>query len=92
MTQLPTAAQAGYRDGSFSRMKRIELITRIAPNGGTVRNTRAGISCSLPLGMHQAPRGALLRNNKEKDPSNPENPLHPDETSVSVAGRSGEQK
>jgi hypothetical protein len=43
----------------------------------------------LPLAMHQAPSGALLRNNKKKNPSNPSNPLHPDETSVSVACPSG---
>ncbi len=31
----------------------------MAPRG------RAGIFCSLPLGMHQASRGALFRNNKK---------------------------
>jgi hypothetical protein len=79
-------------------MKRIELITRIAPRGDTVSNTRAGIFCELPLGMLPSPNKALPRNNKKNkglgernyrptrsDPSNPENPLHPDETSVSVA-------
>jgi hypothetical protein len=41
--------------------------------------------------MHQAPLGALLSNNKKKgkNPRDPENPMHPDETSVSVAGPSG---
>jgi hypothetical protein len=41
--------------------------------------------------MHQAPLGALLSNNKKKgeNPRDPENPMHPDETSVSVAGLSG---
>jgi GxxExxY protein len=31
----------------------------------------------------------VVHRNKRTDPSNPENPLHPDETSVSVAGPSG---
>jgi hypothetical protein len=79
-------------------MKRIFRITRIAPIGGTARNTRAGIFWELPLGMLPSPNGSLLRNNKKttnlgetdyhatrSDPSNPENPLYPDETSVSVA-------
>jgi hypothetical protein len=52
----------------------------------------------LPLGMLPSPNGSLLRNYKKKeglgdrnyhatrsDPSNPENPLHPDETLNSVA-------
>jgi hypothetical protein len=85
-------------------MKRILRITPIDPGSDTARNTRAVISCSLPLGMHQSPIGALPRNNKKKkslegrrihyamaiDPSNPSNPLHPNETSVWVARRSGE--
>src|SRR5215210_127590 len=95
--QLPLGA--GHRDGSFIRMKRIERIDRIAPSGDTASNTWAGISCLQPLGMHQSPIGAVLRNNKktkcldrrsaqcakEIDPGDPLNPSHPDETSVSVA-------
>jgi hypothetical protein len=62
------------------------------------RNTRAGIFWELPLGRLLSPDGSLLRNNKrekasgernrvatEIDPSNPFDPPHPDETSVSVA-------
>jgi hypothetical protein len=57
----------------------------------------------LPLGMLPSPNRPLLGNNKQKedglgerdyyatrsDLSNPENPLHPDETSVSVASNAG---
>jgi hypothetical protein len=38
---------------------------RNAPVGITAPISWAGISCSLPLGMHQAPRRALLPNNKD---------------------------
>jgi hypothetical protein len=92
MIYLARPLKAGHRDGSFSRIKRIELITRIAPRGNTARNIRAGSLCSQPLGMLQAPLRALLRNNNKTNPSNPENPLHPDETSVSVTGRNGDRK
>jgi hypothetical protein len=90
MTHSATAAHAGYRDGSFIRIWRIVLITRIDPNGVTAPLFRAGIFCSRPLGMHQSRIGAVMGNNKEQNPSNPANPLHPDETSVSVARRNGE--
>jgi hypothetical protein len=86
-------------------MKRIFRITLIAPIGDMAHNTGAGIFWELPLGMFPSPNGSLLRNNKKQnslgernyyatrsDPSNPENPLHPDETLNSVAGRYGEHK
>ena len=85
MTHLTTPGRAGHRDGSFIRIERIFLIARIAPRGGTARNTKAGSFCLLPLGTLQMPSGDLLRNNNKTNRSNPENPLHPDETSVSVA-------
>jgi hypothetical protein len=58
---------AGYRDGSFIRILRIELITRIAPSGGTGRNTRAGIFWELPLGMRPSPKWSSPKNNKKNN-------------------------
>jgi hypothetical protein len=44
---------------------------RIAPSAGTVPLTAAGIFWELPLGMHRARNGALLRNNNKKNPEHP---------------------
>jgi len=41
---------------------------RIAPLHVMAPTGRAAVFCSLPLGMHQAPNGALFRNNKENPP------------------------
>ena len=61
-----TAPQAGHRDGSFERMRRIFRITRIAPRGVRTRNTRAGIFGNCRSGRLLSPNGSLLRNNKKK--------------------------
>jgi len=62
---------------------------RIAPNGGTAPNTRAGISCSLPLGTHQARNGALMQNDNEEIRSIRSHPQHPYNAFVVVACASG---
>jgi hypothetical protein len=84
-------------------MKRIFLIIRIAPRGVRRTNTRAGIFWELPLtdasARHIGLSYEITKKEKESDartqigkaiyPSNQENPLHPFETSVSVASPSG---
>jgi hypothetical protein len=48
-------------------MKRIFLITRIVPSGRTGRNTKAGISWELPLGMLPSPKWSYpKKQQKEK--------------------------
>ena len=55
------AARAGYNDGSLiADAAEKGGFTRTAPGWRYDSSWRAGISCSLPLGMHQAPHTAFI--------------------------------
>jgi hypothetical protein len=84
-------------------MKRIFLIKRIDHLGALVHRARAPFSLVVciessdwrtqasPSGSEQEiPAGHVMLSRRlelEQYPTNPKNPLHPDQTSVSVAGR-----
>jgi len=104
MSEIPAAAVSFAHRGERPERGCFGLgrMRSIAPRGGTAPNTRAGISCSLPLGMHRSPhdllgitkptmilvRGAITPLGAIR--SIRENPKHPRSSrSVSVARRSG---
>ena len=98
-----TAARAGYRVQSFIRIRRICLIARIAQRGVTDTLTGPGFLGTAARDATVADPNPTPRQTKTKgsrpafgnsglarsDPSNQENPIHPDETLNSVAGSSG---
>jgi hypothetical protein len=98
---LLALASSGHRDGSLIRMKRIFLIKRIDHFGALVRRAGTPfflVVCIEGSSWRTQPARAAV--NKKSQPSettlsrqaeleqypiNPKNPLHPDQTSVSVA-------